>query len=238
MLGVRGVAVVLGALLAAGFGCSSGHKSHSSSATTDDGGGSADAGDDANAGDDSGDAAEEAEAGSNCTYPAGPYGKAMGQVIPGTYTWHGYLPGGTALTTMKASDLYDCDGTKGINAILFDSAALWCGPCQMEASANSPLVQMGGKWQTEGVAWVTLVIQDLNQNPATTANATTWRNEFKLQPAYVFADPSLDFGHAGQNGLPTNVLVDPRTMKVVNIVEGYGGPDDPSVDALALKNKH
>jgi hypothetical protein len=235
MLRIRGVAVVVGALLAAGVGCSSKGKSHSPSATSDDGG-SAEAGDDSGSGDDGGGEGGSQEASVQCTYPSGPYGIAMGSVIYPAYTWKGYLPGSTTLSTIRSRDLYDCDGSKGINAILFDSAALWCGPCQMEAQDQSSLVQTGGKWLQEGVAWVTLVIQDSNMNPATTANALAWRNEFKLQQAYVFADPAWDFSHPGQNGLPTNVLVDPRTMKVVGVIEGYTGPDDPAVDQLALKN--
>jgi hypothetical protein len=240
MFGVRGVAVVLGALFAAGMACSSSKSGHKSMGAPTDDGGSAEAGDDAGVGDDgaSGDGDDGgAEAGSNCTYPKGPYGKAMGMVVSPNLTWQGYLPGATAVSTLKSTDLYDCDGTKNINAILFDEAALWCGPCQMEASANAPLVKTGGKWLTEGVAWVSLVIQDLNMAPATIANANTWRIEFKLQGSYVFADPGFDFGHSGQNGLPTNILVDPRTMKIVNIVEGYGGPDDQSIDQLAAQNK-
>jgi hypothetical protein len=234
MSGVRLFSAVVVALFAAGMACSS--SKSSKSAPGGDDGGSAEAGDDSGSGDDGGDSGDDGEAASKCVYPAGPYGKTMGSIVSPGYTWQGYLPGATSLSSLKASDLYDCDGTKGINAILFDEAALWCGPCQMEAGQQAYLVQPGGKWIKEGVAWVTLVIQDLNQNPATTANATTWRNEFKLQGAYVFADPGFDFGHSGMNGLPTNVTVDPRTMKIVNIVEGYAGPDDPNVDALAMKN--
>jgi hypothetical protein len=241
MFGVRGVAVVLGALFAAGMACSSSKGGKSTGMPAGDGG-SAEGGDDSGTGDDgaSGDGDDGGtEAGTACTYPAGPYGKTMGMVVSPSLTWKGYLPGSTTISTLKSTDLYDCDGTKGINALLVDEAALWCGPCQMEAQSQSPLVQTGGKWLTEGVVWLTLVIQDLNMAPATVANANTWRIEFKLQQSYVFADPLFDFGHSGQNGLPTNILIDPRTMKIVSIVEGYAGPDDPSIDQLAAQNaKH
>jgi hypothetical protein len=114
-------------------------------------------------------------------------------------------------------------------------AALWCGPCQQEATDLPGFIS--GTWGKDGVTVVSLVVQDLQQKPADTSHALTWRNQFKLGSLmWVAADPAWIFSHSGTNGLPMNVLVDPRTMKITKILEGYGG-QDPAVDALAKKNK-
>jgi len=170
-----------------------------------------------------------------CVYPAGPYGYVQGSTVSPGITWQGYAPGETTITTLSTKDLYDCDGRFGINAILFDEAALWCGPCQQEATDLPGFIS--GSWGPDGVKVVSLVVQDLQQKPATTANALTWRNQFNLKGIWVAADPAWIFSHMGTNGLPMNVLVDPRTMKITKILEGYGG-QDPAVDALAKKNKN
>lgn len=170
-----------------------------------------------------------------CMYPSGPYGKTQGATIAPTLQWQGYLPGSSSIQTLKATDLFDCDGRYGINAIVFDESALWCGACQQEAQQLPGWMQ--SPWGPEGVKFVTLIIEDASSNPATTAAALTWRNQFNLgQTVAVVADPAFTFAHSGNNGLPTNILVDPRTMKITKIVEGYGGMD-PSVSALAQKNK-
>jgi len=169
-----------------------------------------------------------------CVYPSGPYGKTQGSVVAPTTQWQGYAPGAASISTISASDLYDCDGRNGINALLFDEAAEWCGPCQQEAQATPQFMQT---WGPQGVKVLDLIIQNVQQQPATTATALEWRNAFNLAPvAYVVADPAFSFAHSGQNGLPMNILVDPRTMQITKIVEGYGGMD-PAVSMLALKNK-
>ena len=186
-------------------------------------------------GDDSGTMEPEDTGPPPCVYPSGPYGYVQGSTVSPGITWQGYPPGSSELATLSTKDLYDCDGRFGINAILFDEAALWCGPCQQEATDLPGFLSTGG-WGADGVNVVSLVVQDLAQKPATTANAMTWRTQFKLQGIWVAADPAWIFSHEGTNGLPMNVLVDPRTMKITKILEGYGG-QDPAVDALAKKNK-
>jgi hypothetical protein len=148
-------------------------------------------------------------------------------------TWQGYLPGSTTIATLHATDLFDCDKSRGINAIVFDESATWCGACQQEAGDLEG--QMTSAWKTEGVFFVTLMCQDANGNPATTDTASQWKSAYGLNDIAVVSDPNASFLQ-NTGGLPTNVLVDPRTMKIVSSSEGYGGPD-PAVDQLAQKNK-
>jgi thiol-disulfide isomerase/thioredoxin len=135
--------------------------------------------------------------------------------------------------TLRATDLYDCDKSKGINAVVLDESASWCGACQQESSELEAL--MTSSWKAEGVYFAVLMAQDDDSNPATTGTAAQWKAAFGLTDVAVVADP--DFSMVGNTaGLPTNVLVDPRTMTIVSTTEGYGGPD-PAVDQLAQKNR-
>ena len=174
-----------------------------------------------------------------CQYPPGPYGTTLGAIVAPTWTWQGYVKGSNAVTTLKITDLYDCDGTKGITAVLIDEAALWCGPCNQEAM-DLP-AQMNAVWTAQGVVAVSLVVESdvAGHPPATTNDALRWRDAYGLGPvANSVADPNWTFAHTGSIGLPQNLLVDPRTMKIVHYQEGYGGVDaEPEVSQLALKNK-
>ncbi len=57
-----------------------------------------------------------------CEYPAGPYGVGMNQTVPPTLTWQGFAPGAATASTIRMSDFHDCDGTRGIHALYFDTS--------------------------------------------------------------------------------------------------------------------
>lgn len=169
-----------------------------------------------------------------CPYPSGPYGIGQGKVLSPSLTWDGYVKGVDTISTLTPADIFDCDGKKGINAVLIDESATWCGPCNQEA-ADLPMAMQ--TWSTQGVMIVTLMVENIQHKQADTSTALEWRNQYKLSPlANVMADPYFSFAHMGTVGLPMNILVDPRTMKIINVIEGYGGMD-PAVSKLALKNK-
>jgi hypothetical protein len=57
-----------------------------------------------------------------CTYPVGPYGVGLGDTVPSNISWQGYAPGAATPSTVSTKDFFDCDGAKGIHAILFDTS--------------------------------------------------------------------------------------------------------------------
>jgi hypothetical protein len=57
-----------------------------------------------------------------CDYPAGPYGVAQGSIVPPTLSWQGFVPGSNTPSTISIQDLFDCDGTRGIDAIIIDTS--------------------------------------------------------------------------------------------------------------------
>jgi hypothetical protein len=159
--------------------------------------------------------------GSPCTYPAGPYGTSVGKVISPSLSWQGYRENDDQVSTLTSGDYFDCDGSKGINAVLITQAATWCGACKEEAKEFNSLI--AGGWAQKGIRVLTLMIEDAYSNPATTKTAKQWKDAFSAQGWAVAADPDFTFSSSGSNGLPTVLFVDPRTMKIVSKTEGTGG---------------
>jgi hypothetical protein len=171
-----------------------------------------------------------------------------------TLTWQAYAPGSTTPTTLKLSDLYDCDGSKGINAIVLDTSAQWCIACQGEAQSIPTWLgatgQGAGNWTALGVQFVTLMIQTNLTEPATITTAEQWRTLYGLTGIWVAADPGVTFENT--NALPMNMLVDPRTLKITYNLGDYPWPSGqgyyveeagvidgawPTVAQLASSNK-
>src|SRR5262249_6048646 len=142
-------------------------------------------------------------------YPAGPYGTSVGKVVNPGLAWKGYLPNDTAISTLAPQDLWDCDGSKGINAIIFDVSAEWCAACQSQASSTP---QLKAQYAQLGIRAVTLVVQDASSAPATAATALDWRTQYGLTGITVLADPAFAFAPLNQTSvdLPVTVIVDPR----------------------------
>jgi hypothetical protein len=160
----------------------------------------------------------------------------VGSVVDPSLRWQGYVDNAGQATDVSIRDYYDCDGTKGVRALLLDESATWCIDCRTEATNIAPLVP--GKWKNEGIAVVTIMAQDQQQNPATLDTALSWRNEFVLTTGAVCADPQWTMklwggASAEGNGFPTNAVIDPRTMKIVALQ-----PNDVvgTVENLAASN--
>ena len=172
-------------------------------------------------------------------YPAGPYGTGVGKVVNPGLSWRGYLPGSSTISTITPNDLWDCDGSKGINAILFDVAAEWCAACQSQATSTPELVSQYGAL---GIDAITLVVQDASSAPATTDTALHWRTQYKLGGITVVADPSFSFAPLNQTSidLPVTIVVDPRTMIIMKVTEGYiaAYPVTPDAEAVSIAKKN
>jgi len=175
--------------------------------------------------------------GTACTLPSGPYGTNAGDVIDPNLEWQGYVNDSGQTTTVHLRDYYDCDGSRGVRALVIDESALWCPSCQSQAQTLAMLTP--GKWKSEGAVLLVLMAQDQQENPATVDTALTWRNEFALTTGAVVSDPAwttkLWNGATGAgNGFPTDIVIDPRTLRIVAFQ-----PADLSgtVDNLAIANR-
>lgn len=155
----------------------------------------------------------DTSAGVSCSYPSGPFGSAPGSFVRSDLSW------ACAGTDVSSSELFDCDGKKGINAIVFDVSAEWCAACVAEAADFKTLAP---QYEKLGVKAVTLMVQDGSYAPATLSAASEWKQKFNLT-IDVCADPSFAFQPSGSGSvtLPVAIVVDPRTMRIVHVSQGY-----------------
>lgn len=167
----------------------------------------------------------------DCKYPTSGFGVNVGNHVQGDLAWQGYAEGADAPGTISIQDYFDCDGSKGINALLIVNSATWCGACQEEAT---DLPSHAATFAQKGIRVLTLMVQNAAGQPATLATAKSWRGNFGLEAYATAADPSFVFGGSGSVGIPLQIVVDPRTMVIVNRTEGYGGYS--AVTKLADKN--
>ena len=94
------------------------------------------------------------------------------------------------------------------------------------------------QWENEGlrIAWVALLLDNQNEGNPTVEGALNWRDQFNLHAFYVVADPSFSMVPGSSVGTPQLSLVDPRTMKVVDLQEGASG-NFSKLTNLATVNK-
>lgn len=166
-------------------------------------------------------------------------GYLAGQVAA-DYTWDAFLPGAPAGQTGKISlhDLFDPDGTRGINAVLIITSAEWCGACQAEAATLEGEIK--SKYGSQGVLVFELMIEDTSQSRVVAnvkAAADRWRSKFGLVDMAVGIDPSFHFAMSGTNGLPVNIVLDPRTMTTKYRSDGASAAVDTQIASLVSKNK-
>jgi hypothetical protein len=168
-----------------------------------------------------------------CVWPEGNFGTAIGSNVRQNLSWQGYRPGEDVISDISIEEFYDCDGSKGINALLVVTSATWCGNCQAEAQQMSS--KTAGSWTDVGIQAITLMIENVEGAPATAETALEWRDSFGLTHSPVVADPAFSFAHNGTIGLPLQIIVDPRTMTIVDSIEGYSG-QHTSLESLASQN--
>jgi len=79
--------------------------------------------------------------------------------------------------------------------------------------------------------------QDATRGPATQATIDAWIAKYKCEYD-VCVDPAMTIAPAsgGSIGLPYNVIVDPRTMRIYKIIQGDGATVDAAVNALIATN--
>jgi thiol-disulfide isomerase/thioredoxin len=169
----------------------------------------------------------------SCTYPTGPFGTSPSTVVRSDVSWT------CAANTVSASELFDCDGSKGINALVFDVSAEWCAACISEAADLKTLVP---QYDMLGVKLVTLMVQDASHAPASLMTASAWKQKYNLA-IDVCADPSFALlpSGGGSVNLPVTIVVDPRSMIITHVGQGYVShyplTPDQAVMELVKKNQ-
>lgn len=167
------------------------------------------------------------DAGTTAGYPAGPYAKDINSNLPiGDISFQkgwlnpkadGYDP--AKLVPIKLSDFYDPDGTKGLELLLFNTAAGWCGACKNEhegTGTNPSLGEHATELAPRGFMVLSALFEDGNYDPAEEKHLVSWAKTYETNFPFVL-DPENQLG--GTFGVdqtaPLNLVVDAKTMKLL-----------------------
>jgi hypothetical protein len=154
-----------------------------------------------------------------CPAPTGTVGIVEGSLVDMTLAWQGYAAGATEPSSIAIGDYYDCDGTRGIDALLITQSALWCAPCQEDAlTVQGKLVS---EWSGLGIRALELMVEHDADVPATIDTASIWQQSLGLSSIDVAADPDFAFDHFDidkhipHSGFPLHLVIDPRSMIII-----------------------
>lgn len=159
-------------------------------------------------------------------YPAGPYGDDQGSVAADR-CFRGWLaPAKTAHTEAALQDIslgsfYDPKGEK-YEILLVNTAAVWCSVCKTE---HQTLPDDYKELAPRGLAIVSALFQNSTGGPASLADLTTWVEAFDV-PYPMVLDPDYQLGdYAAASTAPLNLVVDARTMRILDKFIGNQGED-------------
>lgn len=81
------------------------------------------------------------------------------------------------------------------------------------------------QWASQGlgIRWLTLMLNDSDGGSPSAYGAETWKSFWGLDSVAVAPDPMFSLLPMGQISTPVNHVIDPRTMRIVYIQQGYSG---------------
>ncbi len=157
-------------------------------------------------------------------YPAGPYGSQKGDRVEDFSFPQGWLdPAAVGSDTsqfapISFSDFYDPDGSKGIELMLINTAAVWCGACKAEHGGSGnvkSLSEHADALGPKGLRIISLLFQDAQGNPAKPEHLVAWTQSFETRFPMAL-DPDYQMGrYASAETAPLNMVVDARNMTVL-----------------------
>jgi hypothetical protein len=170
-------------------------------------------------------------------YPEGPFGDAVGSIIR-DYKFRGFArpqDGNFAGQVISMSDFYNPTGTEmhaaesiyggkaKPKALMVIIAAGWCGPCQQEAKNILPgeYTEFG----PQGAEFLTIMAEDAAYNEPNLKDIENWSTKYKAQWPSVVDGQFKFFALAAEPAFPANILIDTRTMTIVDRVAGA----DPAI---------
>ena len=176
-------------------------------------------------------------------YPAGPYGTGLHATLEdfAFLGWHdpvaaNYDAG--KLEQVRLSEYYNPDGRSDVKLIWINASAVWCSVCRAEMTDikdNGVHASFGPR----GVQMIVTLFEDNKSGPAKPSDLHNWgvaaahKIDFPL-----LLDPGFKLGaFFTSDATPLNMLVDAKTMKVIDATMGYSTDYWQRVDRLLAKLK-
>jgi hypothetical protein len=173
----------------------------------------------------------------DAAYPEGPFGDEVGSIIR-NYQFRGFArpqDGNFAGQVISMSDFYNPTGTEmhaadsiygekpKPKAMMVIIAAGWCGPCQQEAKNILPGEY--AEFAPQGAEFLTIMAEDASYNEPNLKDIENWSTKYKAQWPSVVDGQFKFFALAAEPAFPANILIDTRTMTIVDRVAGA----DPAI---------
>lgn len=164
------------------------------------------------------------------SYPAGPYGTGVGATLEdfAFLGWHNPVAANydaSKLEQVNLAEYYDPDGSKGLKLIWINASAVWCSVCRTEMR-DIKTNGVHATYAAKGVQMLVTLFEDNRSGPAKPSDLHNWGSapEHAIDFPLVL-DPGFKLGtFFTSDATPLNMLVDARTMKVVDATMGYS-PD-------------
>jgi hypothetical protein len=130
--------------------------------------------------------------------------------------------------TLAFSDYYDPAGTKGVSLLLINTSAIWCMACVDE---HRTLPEHQSELGPQGLVILSTLFQDAKREPATLEDVERWIDNFDTNFPMV-ADPDIQLERYASSDLaPLNMVVDPRSMKILRKYVGNQGTLWPYIES-------
>lgn len=158
-------------------------------------------------------------------YPSEGIGAEQGSVVenqcfPGYRAPQRVKAGQASRETIAFSDYYDPIGTKGVSLLLINTAAIWCGAC---ISEHHDLPARQDELGPRGLVIFTTLLQDAKRDPASLEDVENWIDKFGTNFPIVTDPEQRLTDYSPPELAPLNMVVDPRTMKILLKFEGDQG---------------
>jgi len=167
---------------------------------------------------------------SRAAYPAGPFGTTRGATIENLsfLGWKhpdvaGYDP--SKFETVRLSDFYDPDGLSGVKLLAINASAVWCSVCRREYQEMHSN-DVYGKLHPLGLEILGTLFEDNAFFPAQPQDLQNWGIAKAHAVTFpLVLDPGFKVGaYFDSDATPLNMLIDVRTMTIVQITMGISDP--------------
>jgi hypothetical protein len=160
-------------------------------------------------------------------YPAGPYGSQLGAIIADhTFLgWRDPVAAGfdaSRLEEVRLSDYYDPRGAQ-TELIVVNASAVWCPACRSEMTEIDQR-ELAARYRSSKVVLFGTLFEDVAGRPATPNDLTLWSNQLGFVVEFPLTlDPGLKLGpYFADAATPLNLIIDARTMEILQAYMGYG----------------
>ncbi len=166
-----------------------------------------------------------------CSTWEGPFGTEASETLDPNQFWRGFKPGDATSSDVTLEDFAACGGGGEVKAIVVYIEAMWCAVCRDVTSRLAEKYET--EWKDRGVAVISLLVEDVDGNPATEESAWLWRSTYGLEAMAVAYDPTYGLANESPDSLPQAVLVDPVTMRIYGRAIGNVDLDPYIADIIA-----